>query len=89
MPMAHRKADYEYLYNVVVRLREKLEPLIGQGLDWGICHGDLHGNTNAAFAENGELTHYDFDLCGYGWRAYDIAEFRSWRHSAAGKPNIS
>lgn len=22
------------------------------------------------------MTHYDFDLCGYGWRAYDIAEFR-------------
>lgn len=82
--MAHRREDFEYLCGVIARLREKLEELIREGLDWGICHGDLHGNTNAAFAENGELTHYDFDLCGYGWRAYDIAEFRLAREIHCG-----
>jgi len=28
-----------------------------------------------------EITHFDFDLCGYGWRAYDIAVFRWARGS--------
>ena len=29
-------------------------------------------------------THYDFDLCGYGWRAYDLAEFRLAREVRLG-----
>ncbi|MFC3746052.1 phosphotransferase enzyme family protein [Paenibacillus sp. GCM10012306] len=82
--MAHRRQDYEFLYSLIMQLRQRLDMYLEQGLDWGICHGDLHGNTNAAFAENGTLTHYDFDICGFGWRAYDIAEFRLAREIHSG-----
>ncbi|MBD2020921.1 phosphotransferase [Leptolyngbya sp. FACHB-36] len=40
---------------------------------YGICVGDVHaGNTH--FVENAP-TLFDFDQCGYGWRAFDIAKF--------------
>lgn len=82
--LAHRPADYEFLHDLVTRIREKLGVYLTQGLDWGICHGDLHGNTNVTFSAEGQLTHYDFDICGYGWRAYDIAEFRLAREIHSG-----
>ena len=44
-------------------------------LDWGACHGDLH-DWNAHISKAGEVTLFDFDCCGFGWRAYDIAVFR-------------
>ncbi|QOT12730.1 phosphotransferase [Paenibacillus sp. JNUCC32] len=74
--MKHRLTDCNYLSEMATELKKRISDLKVQGLDWGVCHGDLHGNTNAAWTEDGKLTHYDFDLCGYGWRAYDIAEFR-------------
>jgi Ser/Thr protein kinase RdoA (MazF antagonist) len=82
--LVHRPGDFVFLHELVMRLREKLNVHVAQGLDWGICHGDLHGNTNVAFAADGQLTHYDFDICGYGWRAYDIAEFRLAREIHSG-----
>lgn len=87
--MEHRQEDYNFLYNLAMRLKEQLLKF-EEGLDWGICHGDLHGNTNVAFTEDGKLTHYDFDICGYGWRAYDIAEFRLAReiHSGGNKDEV-
>ena len=36
--------------------------------------GDPHSG-NAHFTPNGQLTLFDFDQCGYGWRAFDIAKF--------------
>jgi Ser/Thr protein kinase RdoA (MazF antagonist) len=40
---------------------------------WGPIGGDFH-HVNTHF--NGERpTFFNFDLCGYGWRAYDIATF--------------
>jgi len=30
---------------------------------------------NAHFTPTGEVTLFDFDQCGYGWRAFDIAKF--------------
>ncbi|MBP1993050.1 phosphotransferase [Paenibacillus eucommiae] len=88
--MAHRQEDYDFLYGLAMRLKQKIMDHLGKGLDWGICHGDLHGNTNAAFTDDGQLTHYDFDICGYGWRAYDIAEFRLAReiHSRDNKDEV-
>lgn len=87
--MGHRQEDYNFLYHLAMRLKEQLS-IFEEELDWGICHGDLHGNTNVAFTEDGKLTHYDFDICGYGWRAYDIAEFRLAReiHSGGNKEEI-
>ena len=41
--------------------------------EYGIIHGDLHPG-NMHFQE-GQVTLFDFDHCGYGWRAYDLAPF--------------
>lgn len=88
--MDHRQDDYQFLYDLIMQLKAQIEAHLEAGLDWGICHGDLHGNTNVAFTDEGKLTHYDFDICGYGWRAYDIAEFRLAReiHSGHNKDEV-
>jgi len=41
---------------------------------YGIITGDFHGFNNH-FTDANELTLFDFELCGYGWRAYDLATF--------------
>ncbi|ANF97848.1 phosphotransferase [Paenibacillus bovis] len=88
--MGHRLEEYYFIHKRISELKEQLANKIEEGLDWGICHGDLHGNTNAAFTDDGQLAHYDFDICGYGWRAYDIAEFRLAReiHSGHDKDEV-
>lgn len=88
--MEHRQEDYRFICELIFGLKEQLVMRIEEGLDWGVCHGDLYGNTNVAFTDNGTLTHYDFDICGYGWRAYDIAEFRLAReiHSGHNKDEV-
>ncbi|NGZ77698.1 phosphotransferase [Saccharibacillus alkalitolerans] len=88
--MEHRPEDYRFIREKILGLKERLAMKIEKGLDWGVCHGDLHGNTNAAFTDDGKLTHYDFDISGYGWRAYDIAEFRLAReiHSGHNKDEV-
>ncbi|MFD2610823.1 phosphotransferase [Paenibacillus gansuensis] len=85
--MEHRQEDYNFICELFLALKEQLELKIEEGLDWGVCHGDLHGNTNVAFTDNGKLTHYDFDISGYGWRSYDIAEFRLAREIHSGHNN--
>jgi Ser/Thr protein kinase RdoA (MazF antagonist) len=41
---------------------------------WGPIGGDFH-SSNTRFDENDNPTFFNFDLCGPGWRAYDIATF--------------
>ena len=43
------------------------------GLEIGFCHGDFHGRN--ACQKDGSFTFYDFDCCGWGYRAYDLAVF--------------
>lgn len=38
---------------------------------FGIIHGDLH--TENVHFQDEKVTLFDFDHCGYGWRAYDLA----------------
>lgn len=82
--MQHRIEDVEFMKKLGQQLEHSLRDIPLEQLDWGICHGDLHGNTNVSFTEDLVMTHYDFDLCGYGWRAYDIAEFRLAREVRVG-----
>ena len=41
---------------------------------WGPIGGDFH-NVSTRFDSKGVPTFFNFDLCGPGWRAYDIASF--------------
>jgi Ser/Thr protein kinase RdoA (MazF antagonist) len=57
---------YEMVTNLEIKLRERK-------LEYGFCHGDFH-NFNMHL-NNQQLEVFDFDCCGFGYRAYDIAVF--------------
>ena len=67
--------DWRYLEQFATRLRARVERAIENGLDWGICHGDFGGG-NIHMAPDGSLMVFDFDICGPGWRAYDLATIK-------------
>jgi len=68
-----RELDLPFLRAVVGELQARLRAQ-GGNWNWGLCHGDLYtGNIHRN--SQGTLTLLDFDFCGYGWRAYDIASF--------------
>jgi Ser/Thr protein kinase RdoA (MazF antagonist) len=69
--IADRGDDVAYVEHLAKRLRSSVENAVG--LEQGFCHGDLHGH-NAGYA-GGVFTVYDFDCCGWGYRAYDLAVF--------------
>jgi Ser/Thr protein kinase RdoA (MazF antagonist) len=64
-----------YFEELAQRLAETLVRECRQVLDWGLCHGDLHCG-NARIDDERRLTLFDFDCCGMGWRAFDLATFR-------------
>ncbi|WP_026736501.1 phosphotransferase [Fischerella sp. PCC 9605] len=72
----HRKSDINYLQKEVEKIKIKLKefslPLSAPA--YGICVSDVHSG-NAHFNEDNEPTLFDFDQCGYGWRAFDIGKF--------------
>lgn len=81
--LAHRRTDWEYLVTLAEKLRLHVHALPLESLEAGFCHGDLHGG-NAHRDQAQTLTFFDFDACGMGWRAYDIAVFR-WSARLRGK----
>lgn len=66
--------DLDYLKYKARDIREKLAILPQKAPYWGICWGDPHsGNTH--FTQDNKIAIFDFDQCGYGWRAFDVAKF--------------
>src|SRR5215467_1422020 len=85
MLLAHqrlRPKDRDHLLRIAATLRERLSRLAMEPLDTGFCHGDVHDG-NAFITEEQSITFFDFDCCGRGWRAYDLAVFR-WSLEALG-----
>jgi Ser/Thr protein kinase RdoA (MazF antagonist) len=74
--LCHRPVDLDFLETVASGLARRIAALPAGEMDRGFCHGDFHGD-NAHIGERA-VTLFDFDCCGPGWRAYDIAVFR-WR----------
>nr|WP_144924745.1 phosphotransferase [Paenibacillus bovis] len=58
----------EKLSNTV---REHISCLESKGLSKAICHGDVSMD-NLHYANNGQITFYDFDSGGPGWSSYDL-----------------
>jgi Ser/Thr protein kinase RdoA (MazF antagonist) len=73
--LRHRAADFRYLCalgeDLIAELHRRL-PKANPA--YGLCHGDLHTG-NARVDRDGRLTVFDFDSCGYGWRAIDIGVY--------------
>jgi Ser/Thr protein kinase RdoA (MazF antagonist) len=76
-----------FLHHFANALQERIVDTAEKGLDWGLCHGDMHGNNNA-FQENTYFTHYDFEWAAKGWRAYDLAQVRGRKRQIADKKQL-
>ncbi|PWW08668.1 Ser/Thr protein kinase RdoA (MazF antagonist) [Paenibacillus cellulosilyticus] len=63
-------------------LKAGIEHAAEQGLGWGMCHGDMHGNNNA-FLVGDHYVHYDFEWTSPGWRAYDLAQVKARKRQPA------
>ena len=63
-----------YFKRSVERLKGFLLGLPRNAPAYGFIHGDTHGG-NVRFGKEAELTIFDFDCSGIGWRAYDFATF--------------
>lgn len=73
--LEHRTADLDYLIDLGTDLSAELCSLLPRRTpEYGLCHGDLHTG-NARYDRDGELTLFDFDSFGYGWRAVDIGVY--------------
>jgi len=67
-----REKDLAYLQRLADYLHGRIGEVPEGGLDFGLCHGDLHTG-NVILSPNDELTLIDFDWSGYCWRIYDLA----------------
>jgi Ser/Thr protein kinase RdoA (MazF antagonist) len=72
--LQHRSNDLVFLQDVVNCLKQQLQDFAQEPPFWGICWGDPHSG-NAHFTNNNEITLFDFDQCGYGWRAFELGKF--------------
>lgn len=72
-----RAADFDLLLASADDARDQIVTLLGDNQSpdvWGVIGGDFH-NVNTFVNDKQELSFINFDLCGYGWFAYDIAVF--------------
>lgn len=72
-----RAADFDLLMASADDAREQILSLLGNDKApevWGAIGGDFH-TANTFVNQRQELSFINFDLCGYGWFAYDIAVF--------------
>lgn len=81
--LTHRPEDQRRLTVLAETLRRRVAALPADALETGFCHGDLHGGN--AHLEGETITFFDFDCCGPGWRAYELAVYR-W-DTSSGDPD--
>jgi Ser/Thr protein kinase RdoA (MazF antagonist) len=70
--------DLQYLIETIDQIKDQLQSFPKESPFWGICWGDPHSG-NAHFTPENDVTLFDFDQCGYGWRIFEIAKF--WQSS--------
>ncbi len=71
---AQQPKEQQYLQDLRSQLQARLAHLPQESPYWVVCWGDPHSG-NVHFTPEGNLTLFDFDQCGYGWRTFDIAKF--------------
>ena len=72
--LEHRSDDLIFLRDIIDCLKQQLQDFPQEPPFWGICWGDPHSG-NAHFTASNEVTLFDFDQCGYGWRAFELGKF--------------
>jgi len=69
-----RPEDLVFLQDLVTSIKQSAGSLPHSAPFYGIIGGDFHGG-NHFITDDNMFTYFDFDLCGYGWRAYDLAVY--------------
>lgn len=72
--LQHKTVDLNYLIELIAQIKHQLQDFPTESPFWTVCWGDPHSG-NAHFTPQCEVTLFDFDQCGYGWRIFDIAKF--------------
>lgn len=72
--------DARLIENCAAQIVDQLRAFQPGPAGWGVIHGDPQV-LNCHFADDGTVNFFDFDHCGFGWRAYDIAYYL--RHTNA------
>ncbi len=75
LPYLDRQSqDLAYLEQAISKIKQQLTCLEQTSPLWSVCWGDPHSG-NVHFTQDNQITLFDFDQCGYGWRVFDIAKF--------------
>jgi Ser/Thr protein kinase RdoA (MazF antagonist) len=69
-----QRAGYAELCALTERLKTYITALDLPDDAYGLIHADLYGG-NIHLTPADEFVFFDFDHCGYGWRAYDLTNF--------------
>lgn len=72
--LRHCQQDSSYVETAIARIKQQLTCLESISPLWTVCWGDPHSG-NVHFTPENEVTLFDFDQCGYGWRVFDLAKF--------------
>ena len=72
--LQNKPADLAYLERAIELIKLQLQDIPQKPPFWAVCWGDPHSG-NVHFTPDNKITLFDFDQCGYGWRAFDIAKF--------------
>jgi Ser/Thr protein kinase RdoA (MazF antagonist) len=71
LPLIQSEDDRHLLLTVAQAIRDMVQRLTEQGLDWGVVHGDATLD-NLHVTDDGQIVLYDFDSGGPGWQAADL-----------------
>ena len=77
-----------YLLDLQKKLKQSLPEIPAQAPFFGICIGDVN-LTNFHVDSERHITLFDFDQCGYGYRAFEIGKFVSSLKSDTVRPDIA
>lgn len=77
-----------YLYDLQEQLGAVLPGLPKEAGVYGICIGDVNP-TNFHINPDDRITLFDFDQCGYGYRAFEIGKFMASIHAHGEKRAIA
>ena len=67
-------SQIEYLNKIREIIYENVSNITPENSDFGFCTGDINP-TNFHINKNNVITHFDFDQCGYGFRAFELGKF--------------
>jgi Ser/Thr protein kinase RdoA (MazF antagonist) len=72
--LQHRPQDLADVQTTIAQIKQQLQDFPQAPPFWGICWGDPHSG-NVHFTPDNQVTLFDFDQCGHGWRIFEIAKF--------------